>query len=800
MRVQGSGVQKRRQFSQWSVLLLFVLFLLPAVAGAAITTTGTVLQPSDCIECHGTNVVASHHETTYFTSGQCTFCHTGVVTTGDCASCHTFVPQQNKHHETQTATSGDCAKCHIAVGDLGNCASCHQGTIRTPHHTAANAQNIDCISCHTTIESGEGCQSCHGANTRSAHHTAADTKNLACASCHTGIAVISDCTNCHTAAYWGQGQTAASTHHAVADATNRACNDCHSGVTPVNGCNDCHTGGPGVHHAAATEINFGVGCLDCHAMEFIGGAYLISKPAPAECEACHTGVTTLPSGAPVFADSTIPKVHHATGTATSGNCAGCHQGIDTVSGGLDCAACHANQTKDGGPAMHHSTDTATTLMPDGSIGDCAFCHVGVDTSGLDCSNCHNGIIAAPGTPATHHATQKFMDGLCAECHQGTGIEGIVCAACHDPGTSNPRNHHGQQAYTDGNCNSCHSTIALNGSGCQDCHTGDIPALHHAAPLTSVGGDCGFCHQSVSDPSVCANCHQASPHHTTSWSLDGDCAHCHTVPASAQDRPMQAACRECHGEYQHDKSTQPIQDYGACAACHNQAPFHASPGGPVGYTRSAPGKGKFAIFWSKYTDNGSEEVRENVSPNGEDRGDEGGRRWKDPSLNFTRKSISHNGRTYSVPAFPDLPGTSRDAATGDGGSTPPPVVSSNLALNKSASASDSEGSSYSSSKAVDGSTGSSWWTRSDNDEWLRIDLGQNQSVSKVVIKWTGNYAEEYDVEVRRDGGSWSRVRQERDGRGGTDTVTFSSRTVREVRVYCRKDRNSGYQISELEVYK
>ena len=44
----------------------------------------------------------------------------------------------------------------------------------------------------------------------------------------------------------------------------------------------------------------------------------------------------------------------------------------------------------------------------------------------------------------------------------------------------------------------------------------IPETHHAAPLTSVGGDCSVCHQSVSSPDVCANCHDASPHHYTAW--------------------------------------------------------------------------------------------------------------------------------------------------------------------------------------------------------------------------------------------------------------------------------------------
>ncbi len=789
MREQGPGGPRSRQRRPMSALLLFILLLCAVLAGGTTAALGAVLQPSDCIECHGADVADNHHKTIYFTTGQCTFCHTGVITTGECDRCHTFVPRQNAHHATDPALQGNCALCHTAVGDLTDCSSCHPGTdIRMPHHDVASTQNIDCVSCHTTIQAGDACQDCHGVDTRATHHAAIEPKNLACTSCHSGIIEPSDCTDCHTPGSWGPGQTAASTHHALASSTNRDCSDCHSGVTPIGGCGDCHSFSlSNRHHDSDLGTTYGVLCSSCHRTVWNGYTNRYLPPTPADCEACHTGATGS-----VFPPGTIPQIHHA----ASSDCARCHQGIDTIPGGLDCATCHATQAKTGDVAMHHATQTYQDNL-------CAICHVGVGAGGLDCSACHNGVIAPPGTVDTHHATQKYLDGQCTECHLGTGIEGIVCAACHDPGTSNPRDHHGRADYLADNCVACHSTIQLNGNGCQECHSGDIPALHHGGPLAEVGGDCTFCHQSASDPSVCANCHEASPHHTTSWSLDGDCAHCHYVPAFAQDRPMQAACRECHGPYQHGKNTQPIQDYGACAACHNQAPFHAAPARAVGYTKPAPGKGIFALFWAQFTDNGQDQegtFLENISPNGEDMDDEGGRRWRNPSLNFNMRQISHNGRTYSVPAFPDLPGTSRDTSSGGGGTPPPPAAAVNLALNQPATASGYEGASYTPSKAVDGSTSTAWWRNSSRSQWLRVDLGQRQSIARVVVTWGQEYARQYDVEVSNDGYSWSRVLQEGAGNGGTDTIGFSSREARYVRVYCRSEYRNGYQISELEVYK
>ncbi len=147
----------------------------------------------------------------------------------------------------------------------------------------------------------------------------------------------------------------------------------------------------------------------------------------------------------------------------------------------------------------------------------------------------------------------------------------------------------------------------------------------------------------------------------------------------------------------------------------------------------------------------------------------------------------------------------DCADSDCAAAPscqPPADAGNLALNKSASATDDEGSSYRASNAVDGNASTSWWTKSSDDESLTVNLGQSYAVSKVIIKWTSNYAEEYEILVRDSDSdsSWRRVANVWSGRGGTETVTFSSRTANEVRITCKKERRDGYQITELEVYK
>ncbi len=95
----------------------------------------------------------------------------------------------------------------------------------------------------------------------------------------------------------------------------------------------------------------------------------------------------------------------------------------------------------------------------------------------------------------------------------------------------------------------------------------------------------------------------------------------------------------------------------------------------------------------------------------------------------------------------------------------------------------------------------WWSRSHDDEWLKVDLGNRYRISKVVIYWHSDYAEDYRIEVSEDGKNWRRVKEVEHGNGGMDELTFSDREARFVRVKCKEARDSdGYSIYEFEVYK
>jgi hypothetical protein len=411
-----------------------------------------------------------------------------------------------------------------------------------------------------------------------------------------------------------------------------------------------------------------------------------------------------------------------------------------------------------------------------STGTCTTCHATTDGSTLkkDCSYCHVGA-GKPSIDTQHHATNLYLMGQCADCHVNTAATNISCAGCH---TSTVNKHHTKTVTVNNTlqpkpCKDCHTTIALNGSTCATCHTLPMAEFHHDSgpdgPLTAVGGNCAVCHQSVSSPSSCSTCHTTTSHHTTTWSQVGDCAHCHLVPASATDRPVQAACRECHGSTMHAKGG-PIQNYGACAACHSTTPFHGDLGIPDGSesrapTGTGPGRGKFNMFMARNSAQGEAD------------------QWKPRTqLAFSTKQISHDGRTYTVPYFTGMPGTV------------------NLALKKTATASRSE-SGYAPSLAVDGSTTTRWWAKSTSTQSLTVDLGASKSINKVTIRWYSYYAKAYQVQTATNStGPWTTAFSTSYGVGGAEERAFTARTARFVRINCQTASSyNGYSINELEVY-
>lgn len=108
-----------------------------------------------------------------------------------------------------------------------------------------------------------------------------------------------------------------------------------------------------------------------------------------------------------------------------------------------------------------------------------------------------------------------------------------------------------------------------------------------------------------------------------------------------------------------------------------------------------------------------------------------------------------------------------------------------------------------SNAVDGNTGTYWQSTASDAQSIVVDLGKSRSVNQVVIRWGGTYASSYSVETQNSRGQWSSAYSTTSGSSGVQTVNFSSRSTRYVRVSMTKRSgllpSTGYRLAEFEVY-
>jgi hypothetical protein len=125
----------------------------------------------------------------------------------------------------------------------------------------------------------------------------------------------------------------------------------------------------------------------------------------------------------------------------------------------------------------------------------------------------------------------------------------------------------------------------------------------------------------------------------------------------------------------------------------------------------------------------------------------------------------------------------------------------LSQGKPALASSEGGSSYVATNAVDGSTATRWASVSNVDpQWLRVDLGSVQAISKVRLIWDLSCAPTYQIQTSNDGSTFATAYSTTTGAGGTEDIVVSAST-RYVRMFgtsrCRP--TAGYSLQEFQVY-
>ena len=124
---------------------------------------------------------------------------------------------------------------------------------------------------------------------------------------------------------------------------------------------------------------------------------------------------------------------------------------------------------------------------------------------------------------------------------------------------------------------------------------------------------------------------------------------------------------------------------------------------------------------------------------------------------------------------------------------------NIALNKTATASSTENASFPAGNAVDGNTGTRWSSAFSDPQWLEVDLGSSQSICGVTLNWETAYAKSFQVQVSADNVNWTTIYSTTTGTGGNQTLSVTG-SGRYIRMYGTvRATQYGYSLWEFQVH-
>jgi hypothetical protein len=124
---------------------------------------------------------------------------------------------------------------------------------------------------------------------------------------------------------------------------------------------------------------------------------------------------------------------------------------------------------------------------------------------------------------------------------------------------------------------------------------------------------------------------------------------------------------------------------------------------------------------------------------------------------------------------------------------------NVALNKTVTASSQQNAAFPPPGAVDGNAGTRWSSAAADPQWLQVDLGSAQAVCRVVLNWETAYATAFQVQTSTDGTTWTSIYSTTTGTGGVQTLNVSG-TGRYIRMYgTARATQYGYSLWEFQVF-
>ncbi|MFI1440451.1 discoidin domain-containing protein [Streptomyces fructofermentans] len=116
----------------------------------------------------------------------------------------------------------------------------------------------------------------------------------------------------------------------------------------------------------------------------------------------------------------------------------------------------------------------------------------------------------------------------------------------------------------------------------------------------------------------------------------------------------------------------------------------------------------------------------------------------------------------------------------------------LALHAPADASSKDGDDHGPARVTDGDPATRWSSAYEDDQWIRVDLGAEQSFDRVDLVWEQAYARTYLIQVSADDDTWTDVASVdhtavplpfNNGNASLQVEDFAPRTARHVRLAC-----------------
>ncbi|WP_078351223.1 discoidin domain-containing protein [Mucilaginibacter pedocola] len=101
---------------------------------------------------------------------------------------------------------------------------------------------------------------------------------------------------------------------------------------------------------------------------------------------------------------------------------------------------------------------------------------------------------------------------------------------------------------------------------------------------------------------------------------------------------------------------------------------------------------------------------------------------------------------------------------------------------------------------DGNSGSRWASNQNDNEWIYIDLGKEQTINGVKLNWEEAYAKAFKIQVSMDSKTWKDAAESGDGHVGVQQLTFDEVQGRYVRMLgLQRGSGWGYSLWDFEVY-